>query len=82
MVLSASDEILPKKDPAIGEVAEDDDEEEPEVKIMEEQSIFDEIIVWGHEAVMDESDPYVRGLEEWIGFAEQVCKSHHLVDQC
>ena len=67
VVLSTTDEVLPKK----GEG--EDDEEEPEVKIMEEQSVFDEIMVWGHEAVMDEADPYVRGLEEWIGFAEQVC---------
>jgi ribonuclease H2 subunit C len=74
VVLSASDYILPKKDPEKGEVEEDEeDEEEPEVKIMEEQGTFDEILVWGHETVMDESDPYVRGLEEWIGFAEQVC---------
>ena len=71
-VISVTDDILPKKDPAKGEL-EEDEEEQPEVKIMEEQSVFDEIMVWGHEAVMDESDPYVRGLEEWIGFAEQVC---------
>ena len=73
-MLSATDDILPKNDSAKGEV-EEEDEEEPEVKIMEEQSVFDEIMVWGHEAVMDESDPYVRGMEEWIGFAEQVCRS-------
>lgn len=80
-MLSATDQILPKKrkDPAKGEVEDDDAEgeaeEELEVKIMEERSEFDEIMVWGHEAVMDESDPYVRGLEEWIGFAEQVYRS-------
>lgn len=71
-MLSATDDILPKQDPAKGEL---EDDEEPEVKIMEEQSVFDEIMVWGHEALMDESDPYVRGMEEWIGFAEQVCGS-------
>lgn len=72
VVLSASDNILPKKTPAKAEM-EDEEEEEREVKVMEEQSTFDEIMVWGHETMMDESDPYVRGLEEWIGFAEQVC---------
>jgi ribonuclease H2 subunit C len=72
-VLSASDDILPKKNSTNEEAEEDEDE--LEVKIMEEQSVFDDIMVWGHEAVMDESDPYVRGLEEWIGFAEQVCAS-------
>lgn len=69
VVLVASDEILPAKAPAD---VEDEEEEEPEVKIMEEKGVFDEMMIWGHEAVMDESDPYVRGLEEWIGFAEQV----------
>jgi hypothetical protein len=73
VVLSATDDILPKNDPAKGEVDEDE-EEEAEVKIMEEKGDFDEVMVWGHEAVMDESDPYVRGLEEWIGFAEIVCE--------
>jgi ribonuclease H2 subunit C len=71
VVLSATNDVLPNKELAKAET-EEDEEEKPEVKIMEEQSAFDEIMVWGHEAVMDESDPYVRGLEEWIGFAEQV----------
>ena len=72
-MLSVSEDILPKKDSATGEV-EEDEEEEPEVKIMEEQSVFDQIMIWGHEAVMDESDPYVRSLEEWMGLAEQVSR--------
>ena len=76
--MSASGDILPKTDPARVEV-EEDEEEEPEVKIMEEQGVFDKIMVWGHEAVMDESDPYVRGLEEWIGFADQVRGSAYFV---
>jgi ribonuclease H2 subunit C len=68
VVVSALDDILPKKEVE----GDDEEEEEPEVKIMEEKSVFDEVMIWGHEAVMDESDPYVRGLEEWIGFAEQI----------
>ena len=76
-MLSATDEILPKKEVEEDEEeeVEEEDEEEPDVKIMEEKSTFDEVMVWGHEAVMDETDPYVRGLEEWIGFAQQVCGS-------
>ena len=69
VVLSATEEVLLKKG---GE--EEEEEEEPDVKVMEEQSVFEEVMIWGHEAVMDESDPYVRGLEEWIGVAEQVCR--------
>jgi hypothetical protein len=30
---------------------------------------FGAVEVWGHEALVDEGDPYVRGVEEWIGFA-------------
>ena len=70
--MSASDDTLPRRDPAKEEEQDEEEEEELDVKIMQEQSMFDEIVVWGHEAIMDESDPYVRGLEEWIGFAEQV----------
>lgn len=72
-VLSKSEKILPLAPrPGEEEEEEDDDEIEPEVKIMEEQSSFEEIVVWGHEATMDEADPYVRGVEEWIGFAGAV----------
>lgn len=47
-------------------------EKEVEVKVLEEQSSFEEIVVWGHESTMNEEDPYVRGVEEWVGFAEAV----------
>lgn len=49
-----------------------DEEEEEEVKIMEEVGDFSEVIIWGHEAVADSEDIYVRSLEEWIGVAESV----------
>ena len=71
-MLSSTDRILPKTKPAV----EDDEEaeEEADVKIIEEQSEFDHIMLWGHETLPDEvADPYVRGIEEWIALAEQVC---------
>ncbi|KAE9371222.1 ribonuclease H1 small subunit [Stipitochalara longipes BDJ] len=71
VVVSSTDRILPKSKPA----AEDDEEaeEEADLKIMEEQSEFDHIMLWGHEALPDEvADPYVRGIEEWIALAEQI----------
>jgi len=53
---------------------EEDAEEEPEVKVMEEMSEFEDMMVWGHESLPnDEQDPYVRGMEEWIQFSQQVC---------
>ena len=45
-------------------------EREAEVRIMETKATFDEVVIWGHEMVPDDEDVYVRGMEEWIGFAE------------
>ncbi len=38
------------------------------------QSEFDEMVVWAHETTADASaDPYVRGIEDWLTVANQVC---------
>ncbi|KAK1775715.1 ribonuclease H2, subunit C [Copromyces sp. CBS 386.78] len=40
---------------------------------MQIQAEFEEFVVWGHESLADAAgDAYVRGVEEWIGFAERV----------
>ena len=50
---------------------EGDEENEAELtKVLEEIGTFDEMIVWGHEQVPEDDDTFVRGVEEWIGFAE------------
>lgn len=84
VVLVGSQNILePKKENAVErtrdsemeeniEGDEGDEEDEDEVKIMEEVGEFGEVIVWGHEAIADDEDVYVRSLEEWIGVAESV----------
>jgi ribonuclease H2 subunit C len=73
VVLSSTDRIIPKSNPAGEDEEGEEGEEEAEVKVMEEQSEFDHIMLWGHEALPDEvADPYVRGMEEWIALAEQV----------
>jgi ribonuclease H2 subunit C len=73
MVVSSTERVLPKASASSQQGDEEDAEEAPEVKAMEEQADFDEIMVWGHEALPDETmDPYVRGVDEWIAFAEQV----------
>ena len=60
------------------DVEEDDDDvmgssRQVDVRIMEELGRFDEVVVFGHEALPDEAeDVHVRGLREWIGFAEAV----------
>jgi ribonuclease H2 subunit C len=51
----------------------EEEEGKEDVKIMEEIGTFNEVLVWGHEAVADGEDIYIRSLEEWIGIAESVC---------
>lgn len=56
---------------------EDEEEEEElpaEVKVVEEKGRFEEILVWGHESVPSEDgeDVFVRGLGEWVGWANRV----------
>ena len=49
------------------------DELPEEVKIAEQIGTFDEVVVWGHGGTVDEgSDMFVRGLREWVGFAESM----------
>ena len=72
LVLKATDKtIIEPVQPA-----EDDDEEEPElpepVKVVDEVSTFDEMIVWGHDQVPAADDSFVKGIEEWIAFAEAI----------
>ncbi|KAI9651463.1 MAG: hypothetical protein M1829_002804 [Trizodia sp. TS-e1964] len=48
-------------------------EDEKEAIQLEVLATFDEVVVWGHEqAPLDSTDPYIRGVEEWIAFAAQV----------
>ncbi|KAH7350080.1 ribonuclease H1/H2 small subunit [Plectosphaerella cucumerina] len=42
-------------------------EVQPEPSSMKVRAEFDEVVVWGHEAMADAaSDPYVRSVEEWL----------------
>lgn len=58
--------------------SEDDDEhvgeEIPEeIKVAEQVGDFEAIVVWGHGGQVDEgSDMFVRGIKEWVGFAESM----------
>src|SRR5437773_12006405 len=73
--MNATERILPRE----MKLAEMEDNDEAEVKIMEESATFSELVVWGHEALPeDASDPYVRGIEEWVAFASKVCLGAHL----
>jgi ribonuclease H2 subunit C len=35
-------------------------------------SSFDDMVVWGHDRVPDSDDTFVKGIEEWISFAEAI----------
>jgi ribonuclease H2 subunit C len=51
---------------------EEEQELPGEIKMMGVKAKFDEIMVWAHEAVPNDDDPYVRGIHDWIGLAETV----------
>ena len=76
VVLQKSENIL--KSSVIAEEKErlQDEEDETEiapVRILEEKAAFDDIVVWTHEATHDDdNDTFVRGVGDWIAFAEQV----------
>ena len=53
-------------------IDEDDEEPEEETGSLEEVGSFDEVVVWGHESVAEADDPFVKGMDEWINFAEAV----------
>ncbi|KAI0006788.1 ribonuclease H2, subunit C [Xylariaceae sp. FL0662B] len=55
------------------ELQEESDDQQLEAGAMQGKTSFEEVIVWGHESTADSSsDPYVRSMEEWIAFAEQI----------
>lgn len=55
------------------EVVDLEAEDEMPLGALETKAEFDEIVIWGHESVADtNSDPYVRGVDEWIKLAEKV----------
>ncbi|EUC38241.1 hypothetical protein COCCADRAFT_83550 [Bipolaris zeicola 26-R-13] len=44
-----------------------------EVKIAEQVGEFDEVVIWGHGGEVDPGqDMFVKGLKEWVGFAESM----------
>ncbi|TQS33734.1 hypothetical protein Golomagni_05910 [Golovinomyces magnicellulatus] len=53
-----------------GEIQED---EQPDVTILEEIYEFENIMIWGHESQPDPiTDPHMRGILEWIDFSTLV----------
>ncbi|OQO05675.1 hypothetical protein B0A48_09768 [Cryoendolithus antarcticus] len=40
-----------------------------EMKVMDRKGSFEEVVVWGHDALPEDGDEFVKGLGEWMGFA-------------
>ena len=47
------------------------DEDEP-IRVLEEIAMFEELVVWGHEVMPDKDETFVRGVGEWIAWAEGI----------
>lgn len=56
---------------------EEGEQDEP-VKVLQKQATFGEYMVWGHEMIPAADDTFVKGVEEWVKFAEAVCYSSPL----
>jgi len=74
-VLHITDKQLPQQR-AQALPSNSDDEEDGdgvEVKIAEQVGEFEEVVVWGHGGEVDgNGDVFVKGINEWIGFAESM----------
>ena len=67
---------MPTREVPYHEDLDGDEEREKDVELTRWTSAarFDEIVVWGHEMVVDAGvDGVVKGVEEWIQFASLVC---------
>ncbi|KAL1303571.1 hypothetical protein AAFC00_006939 [Neodothiora populina] len=54
------------------EEEEEADVEAPEVKIVKESASFDKITVWDHEAQPLDDSPHIKGVQEWMAFAQSM----------
>ena len=50
----------------------DGDEELEETTVLNEVGSFKNILIWNHEDIFEGDNAFVKGLSEWIGFAEAV----------
>ncbi|KAL2761114.1 hypothetical protein ACRALDRAFT_1073328 [Sodiomyces alcalophilus JCM 7366] len=56
-----------------GHEQEEDEGEKEKLGAMQITAKFDQVVVWGHESTANaETDPHVRGMEEWVQVAERI----------
>ncbi|KAF2208989.1 hypothetical protein CERZMDRAFT_100976 [Cercospora zeae-maydis SCOH1-5] len=69
-----SQPIRPPPSTSTNDVENEDEEQQslpPETFILEPHAEFNSITIWSHESIpSNEEDCYIKGVEEWIGFAE------------
>lgn len=58
---------------------EEGEEEREEVTVLNEVGLFDKVVIWNHESIVDGDDAFVKGLGEWVGFAQAVS---HVFPKC
>ncbi|KAI9694149.1 MAG: hypothetical protein M1822_003420 [Bathelium mastoideum] len=78
-ILTKTNKLMPTQQahmPALDldELEPDEEEDAPEdVKIADVSRTFDNFIVWEHDSLPDPAgDPHIKGIEEWIQFAEKM----------
>ncbi|KAI4942128.1 hypothetical protein J4E91_010327 [Alternaria rosae] len=79
-ILHVTDKQLPQTRTQPQQPVDDEEEDAEveesipvEVKVAEQVGAFDEVIIWGHGGEVDGSgDAFVRGMNEWVGFAESM----------
>ncbi|RYN39043.1 hypothetical protein AA0113_g1112 [Alternaria arborescens] len=80
-IVRVTDQQLPQSQAQPHQPSADEDDEDAEteesipveVNIAEQVGEFDQVIVWGHGGEVDGSgDAFIRGMSEWVGFAESM----------
>jgi ribonuclease H2 subunit C len=78
-ILHVTDKQLPPQRKQQQHVDGEEDEEAEEesmpvdVAIAEQVGEFEEVVIWGHGGEVDASqDMFIRGVTEWVGFAESM----------
>lgn len=79
-MVNSTDRVLPNEPtntrPAVPEGSDSEDLEDERaaesIKILEAVATFDDVTVWGHDQVPSSDDAFVKGIEEWIAFAEAI----------
>lgn len=79
--MQITDKNLPQNRHSPTEEEDDDDDGEEqetvEVKIADQIGEFQDVVIWGHGGPVDEGQSmFIRGVREWVGFADAMHGDH------